>query len=62
LLLYGFYFLLIFLDSLFQNKNPQVAIVSIATSFIQFLGYGLGFLQSQFFRQVKSKKIRYMLF
>jgi glycosyltransferase involved in cell wall biosynthesis len=62
LLLYGFYFLLIFLDSLFQNKNPQVAIVSIATSFIQFLGYGLGFLQSQFFRQVKSNKIRYMLF
>ena len=46
--LYGFYFLLIFLDSLFQNKNPQVAILSIATSFTQFWGYGLGFLQSQF--------------
>jgi glycosyltransferase involved in cell wall biosynthesis len=45
---YGFYFLLIFLDSLFQNKNLQVAILSIATSFTQFLGYGLGFLESQF--------------
>jgi hypothetical protein len=46
--------LLIFLDSLFQNKNPQVAIVSIATSFTQFLGYGLGFLQSQFFSPSKK--------
>ena len=48
LYLYGFYFFLIFLDSLFQNKNPQVAVLSIATSFTQFLGYGLGFLESQF--------------
>jgi glycosyltransferase involved in cell wall biosynthesis len=46
---YSFYFLLIFFNSLFQNKNLQVAILSIATSFTQFLGYGLGFLQSQFF-------------
>jgi glycosyltransferase involved in cell wall biosynthesis len=46
---YEFYFVLIFFDALFQNKNLQVAIISIATSFTQFLGYGLGFLQSQFF-------------
>lgn len=45
---YGFYFLLIFFDSLFQNKNLHVAILSIATSFTQFLGYGLGFLKSRF--------------
>jgi len=45
---YGFYFLLIFLDSLFQNKNLQVAFLSIFTSLTQFLGYGLGFLKSQF--------------
>jgi hypothetical protein len=44
--LYGFYFLLIFLDSLFQNKNVCVAFLSIITSVVQFLGYGLGFLQS----------------
>jgi glycosyltransferase involved in cell wall biosynthesis len=48
LYLYGFYFLLIFLDSLFQNKNVCVAFLSIVTSFTQFLGYGLGFLESQF--------------
>jgi glycosyltransferase involved in cell wall biosynthesis len=51
---YSFYFMLIFFNSLFQNKNLQVAILSIATSFTQFLGYGLGFLQSQFF--LSSKK------
>jgi len=37
-----------------QNKNLQVAILSIATSFTQFLGYGLGFLQSQFFSPSKN--------
>tara|TARA_B100000795_G_C22794597_1_gene438687 strand:+ start:521 stop:1477 length:957 start_codon:yes stop_codon:yes gene_type:complete len=45
---YGVYFLLIFLDSLSQNKNIRVAFLSIVTSFTQFLGYGLGFLESQF--------------
>ncbi|TXD47241.1 glycosyltransferase [Polaribacter sp. IC073] len=46
---FGFYFLLIFIDSLLQNKNGYVAFLSILTSFTQFLGYGLGFLKSQFF-------------
>ena len=46
---YIIYFLLIFFDSLFQNKNLKVAVLSPITSFTQFLGYGLGFLQSQFF-------------
>jgi glycosyltransferase involved in cell wall biosynthesis len=59
---YGFYFLLIFLDALFQNKNGQVAFLSIVTSFTQFLGYGLGFLQCHFFSQVKSKDKRCMPF
>jgi glycosyltransferase involved in cell wall biosynthesis len=45
---YGFYFLLIFLDSLFQNKNIVVAFLSIITSLTQFFGYGTGFLESQF--------------
>ena len=48
---YGFYFLLIFLDSLFQNKNIYVAFLSIITSLTQFLGYGIGFLESQFFNK-----------
>ncbi len=48
---YGFYFAAIFLDSLFQNKNIYVAFFSMITSLTQFLGYGLGFLESQFFRK-----------
>ncbi|OAD44734.1 glycosyltransferase [Polaribacter atrinae] len=46
---YGFYFLLIFLDSLVQNKNLKVAFLSVFTSLTQFLGYGLGFLESKFY-------------
>ncbi|MCG1036366.1 glycosyltransferase [Polaribacter sargassicola] len=46
---YGFYFYLIFLDSLKQNRNLKVAFLSMFTSLTQFLGYGLGFLQSQFY-------------
>jgi glycosyltransferase involved in cell wall biosynthesis len=48
---YGCYFLLIFLDSLYQNKNIRVAFLSMFTSFTQFLGYGLGFLQSWVFNK-----------
>ena len=46
---YGFYFILFFIDSLFQNKNIQVAFLSVITTLTQFFGYGLGFLKSQFF-------------
>lgn len=47
LIVYGCYFLFIFLDSLIQNKNIKVAFLSIVTTFTQFLGYGLGFLESK---------------
>lgn len=43
------YFLLLFFDSLFQNKSLKVALLSIITTYTQFLGYGLGFLKSMFF-------------
>ena len=46
---YGVYFSLIWLDSLFKSKNLSVAFLSIAASLTQFIGYGIGFLQSQFF-------------
>ncbi len=51
---YGLYFLLLFLDSLFKNKNLMVAFLSVITSFTQFLGYGLGFLESILFANKKS--------
>ena len=45
---YTFYFVLILLDSLLQNRNVHVAIWSIATTCVQFLGYGLGFINGLF--------------
>ncbi len=42
------YFTLVFIDSLLQNKNIKVALLSIITTYTQFLGYGLGFLKSMF--------------
>ena len=48
---YGFYFFLIFIDSLFQNKSILVAFLSVITTFTQHLGYGLGFLESKFIKK-----------
>lgn len=48
---YGLYFLLIFLDSLLQNKSLYISFLSIWTSLTQFLGYGLGFLESVIIRK-----------
>jgi glycosyltransferase involved in cell wall biosynthesis len=48
---YGCYFVLLFLDSLFQNKSITVALLSIITTFTQHLGYGLGFLESKFIKK-----------
>ena len=50
---FGLYFLLIFIDSLFQNKSIYVAFLSMITSLAQFLGYGLGFLKSKFFWKIR---------
>ncbi len=48
---YGFYFLLIFIDSVIQNKSLKVALLSIGTTATQFYGYGLGFLESKFLKK-----------
>jgi glycosyltransferase involved in cell wall biosynthesis len=42
---FGFYFILIFLDSLIKNQNFLVAFYSVITTLIQFFGYGLGFVK-----------------
>lgn len=42
------YLAFVFIDSLFQNKNVKVALLSIITTYTQFLGYGFGFLKSMF--------------
>ncbi|RBW63195.1 glycosyltransferase [Tenacibaculum sp. E3R01] len=48
ILFYAFYFVILFLNSLFENKSFKVAFLSIITTLTQFYGYGLGFLQSKF--------------
>ena len=47
--LFVFYFIVLFLDSLLITKEVKVALLSVITSFTQFLGYGFGFLKSKFF-------------
>lgn len=47
-LVYVFYLGLIFVISSFLNRSLLVGGLSIWTSLIQFFGYGLGFLKSQF--------------
>ncbi len=44
--IFGIYFLLIFIDAFIQNKNLLVALYSMLATFIQFVGYGFGFLRS----------------
>lgn len=43
--LLGSYVLLIFFDALVKTRNPAVALLSIAASFIQLIAYGAGFMQ-----------------
>lgn len=40
----GIYVLAIFFESLFKNKKLNIALMSIATSYIQLFGYGFGFI------------------
>ncbi|EAR00411.1 glycosyltransferase [Maribacter sp. HTCC2170] len=53
---YLLYFALVFFDSLRENKNFSVAILSIIAVCIQFIGYGYGFLKSTFWINFSSKK------
>ncbi len=45
---FGVYFCILFIDSMFRNKNVLVATLSCITTIVQFTGYGLGFLKAQF--------------
>ena len=46
------YSILIFSDSLIQNRSCKVALLSIKASFIQLLGYGTGFIRAWWLRCV----------
>jgi glycosyltransferase involved in cell wall biosynthesis len=55
---YLIYFILIFIDSLLKNKNGGVGALSIFSTFIQFSGYGLGFLRSFFRVRILQKPMK----
>lgn len=42
--IYGVYFCVIFLSSSITNKNLIIGLMSTITTFIQFLGYGIGYI------------------
>lgn len=48
LLLYAFYFLLIWMDSILKTKSVVIGILSVFASFVQLSAYGLGFLKEGF--------------
>jgi glycosyltransferase involved in cell wall biosynthesis len=56
LVLYGFYFLLLFISSLLSNKSLKIALFSLWATIIQFYGYGKGFLVSYYRISILKQK------
>jgi len=54
---YTIYFILIFVDSLWKNKFVSVAILSVYSSIVQFLGYGSGFLRSIYRLKIQNRSV-----
>ncbi|WKW45606.1 glycosyltransferase [Myroides sp. JBRI-B21084] len=54
--IYCAYYLLLFLQSLINTKSLKISFLTIIASFIQFFGYGAGFLYSNFLLNVKRKE------
>ena len=53
---YFLYFIIIFIVSSIQNKNPLIGLLSIVAVWKQFFGYGIGFLTSFYKIAVLGKK------
>jgi glycosyltransferase involved in cell wall biosynthesis len=51
----GSYLLLIFTDASIKNRSMLIGLLSILAVFIQFFGYGLGFLKSTFYIRILNK-------
>jgi dephospho-CoA kinase len=54
--LYFLYFVIIFIVSSIQNKNPLIGLLSIVAVWKQFFGYGFGFLKSFFKINIQNQK------
>lgn len=53
--LYIMYFTLLLLESLIQTKSFKISFLTIIATFIQFFGYGAGFLYSYFLLNIKKE-------
>jgi len=53
---YFLYFVVIFIVSSIQNRNPIIGVLSIVAVWKQFFGYGIGFLKSYFKINILRKK------
>jgi glycosyltransferase involved in cell wall biosynthesis len=51
------YSILVYVDSLIQNKSLKVAFLSIPSSFVQIFGYGFGFIESFYKRLILKKSM-----
>ncbi|WP_435412603.1 glycosyltransferase [Psychroserpens mesophilus] len=56
LIVFGIYMATAFLSALFQTKSFVIALQAIIAIFVQFFGYGFGFLKSTFAIKVLKKK------
>jgi glycosyltransferase involved in cell wall biosynthesis len=56
MLLYGLYFLVLFVVSSVNHKSLKIGLLSLIAVMIQFYGYGIGFLKSFIWVQLLKKK------
>lgn len=52
---YLLYFLTLFIETLVKTKNLKIGFLTIIATFIQFFGYGAGFLYSYFLLNIKKQ-------
>lgn len=56
ILCYLLYFLLIFIGCFIKERNFKISLLAVVAIFIQFYGYGTGFLKSNYILFVKKQK------
>lgn len=52
---YALYFLTLFIETLVKTKSLKISFLTIIATFIQFFGYGAGFLYSYFLLNIKKQ-------
>lgn len=52
---YALYFLALFIETLVKTKSLKISFLTIIATFIQFFGYGAGFLYSYFLLNIKKQ-------